>query len=99
MKDFLKKKFLIKSGYFAERIIRYLNMMNIILTILIKALALKATAKKFWHWEISRWCYIESFLDEHELSNLVKEKTCFKNMQNLTCRELRLPSPIRKNEQ
>ena len=26
--------------------------------------------------------YIESFLYEHELSNLVKEKTCFRNMQN-----------------
>ena len=26
--------------------------------------------------------YIESFLYKHELSNLVKEKTCFKNMQN-----------------
>ena len=26
--------------------------------------------------------YIESFFYEHELINLVKEKTCFKNMQN-----------------
>ena len=26
--------------------------------------------------------YIESFLYEHELSHLVKEKTCFKNTQN-----------------
>ena len=34
--------------------------------------------------------YIESFLYEHELSNLVKEKTCFKNMQNPTCTELLL---------
>ena len=29
--------------------------------------------------------YIESFLYEHELSNLVKEKTCFQNMQNPGC--------------
>ena len=34
--------------------------------------------------------YIESFLYEHELSNLVKETTCFKNMQNLSCIDLLL---------
>ena len=34
--------------------------------------------------------YIESFLYEHEFSNLVKEKTCFKNMQNPTCTDLLL---------
>ena len=34
--------------------------------------------------------YIESFLYEHELSNLVKEKTCFKNMQNPSCIDLLL---------
>ena len=34
--------------------------------------------------------YIESFLYEHELSNLVKEKTCFKNMQNPSCADLLL---------
>ena len=34
--------------------------------------------------------YIESFLYKHELSNLVKEKTCFKNMQNPSCIDLLL---------
>ena len=34
--------------------------------------------------------YIESFLYEHELSNLVKEKTWFKNMQNPSCIDLLL---------
>ena len=34
--------------------------------------------------------YMESFLYEHELSNLVKEKTCFKNMQNPSCIDLLL---------
>ena len=34
--------------------------------------------------------YIESFLNEHELSNLVKEKICFKNMQNPSCIDLLL---------
>ena len=34
--------------------------------------------------------YIESFLYEHELSNLVKGKTCFKNMQNPSCIDLLL---------
>ena len=34
--------------------------------------------------------YIESFLYEHELSNLVKEKTCFKNMRNPSCIDLLL---------
>ena len=29
--------------------------------------------------------YIESFLYEHELNNLVKEKNCFKNVQNSSC--------------
>ena len=28
---------------------------------------------------------MESFLNEHELSNLVKEKTCFNKMQNPSC--------------
>ena len=34
--------------------------------------------------------YIESFLYEYELSNLVKEKTYFKNMQNPCCIDLLL---------
>ena len=34
--------------------------------------------------------YMKSFLYEHELSNLVKEKTCFKNMQNPSCIDLLL---------
>ena len=34
--------------------------------------------------------YIESFLYEYELSNLVREKTCFKNMQNPGCVDLLL---------
>ena len=29
--------------------------------------------------------FIESFLYEHELSNIVKEKTCFKNIRNPNC--------------
>ena len=33
---------------------------------------------------------MESFLYEHDLSNLVKEKTCFKNMQNPSCIDLLL---------
>ena len=33
---------------------------------------------------------IESFLNTHELCNLVKEKTCFKNMQNPSCIDLLL---------
>ena len=32
--------------------------------------------------------YIESFLCEHELNNLVKEKSCLKNMQNPCCIDL-----------
>ena len=32
--------------------------------------------------------YIKSFLYEHELSNLIKEKTCFKNIQNPSCIDL-----------
>ena len=38
--------------------------------------------------------YMKSFLYEHELSNLVKEKTCFKNMQNPNCIDLLLISNI-----
>ena len=34
--------------------------------------------------------YTESFLYEQELSNLVKEKTCFKNIQNPSCIDLLL---------
>ena len=34
--------------------------------------------------------YIECFLYKHELRNLVKEKTCFKNMQNPSCVDLLL---------
>ena len=34
--------------------------------------------------------YTESFVYEHELSNLVKEKTCFKNMENPSCIDLLL---------
>ena len=34
--------------------------------------------------------HIESFLYEHELRNLIKEKTCFKNMQNPSCIDLLL---------
>ena len=34
--------------------------------------------------------YIESLFYEHELSNLVKEKTCFKNIQNPSCIDLLL---------
>ena len=32
--------------------------------------------------------YIESLLCEHELNNLVKEKSCLKNMQNPSCIDL-----------
>ena len=34
--------------------------------------------------------YIESFLYEHEVSNLVEEKTYFKNIQNPSCIEFLL---------
>ena len=34
--------------------------------------------------------YKESLLYKHELSNLVKEKTCFKNMQSPSCIDLSL---------
>ena len=34
--------------------------------------------------------HIESLLYKHELSNLVKEKTCLKNMQNVSCIDLLL---------
>ena len=37
---------------------------------------------------------IESFLHMHEPCNLVKEKTCFKNMQNLSCIDLLLKSNV-----
>ena len=37
--------------------------------------------------EISEVC-LDSFLYEHELKNLVKEKTCFKNVSNASCIDL-----------
>ena len=37
---------------------------------------------------------IESFLFMHEPCNLVKEKTCFKNMQNLSCIDLLLTNNV-----
>ena len=37
--------------------------------------------------EISEFC-LDSFLYEHELKNLVKEKTCFKNVSNPGCIDL-----------
>ena len=37
--------------------------------------------------EISEFC-LDSFLYQHELKNLVKEKTCFKNVWNPTCIDL-----------
>ena len=37
---------------------------------------------------------IESFLYMHELCNLVKEKTCFKNMQNPSCIDLLLTNNV-----
>ena len=43
--------------------------------------------------------YIDSFLYEHELSNLVKEKTCFKNMQNPSCIDLLLTNNSRAFQQ
>ena len=36
--------------------------------------------------------YIESFLHGHELSNLIKEETCFRNEQNPNCIDLILTS-------
>ena len=73
---------------FAERIILYLRMMNNILIILIKPLTLTETTKLLlagdFNPEVTEH-YIESFLYEFELSNLLKEKTCFKNMQNPSC--------------
>ena len=35
-------------------------------------------------------CEQENFHHEHELSNVVNEKTCFKNMQNPSCIDLLL---------
>ena len=32
--------------------------------------------------------YLETFLYQHELRSLVKEKTCFKSISNLSCRDL-----------
>ena len=37
--------------------------------------------------EISEFC-LDSFLYQHELKNLVKEKTCFKNVSNPSCIDL-----------
>ena len=37
---------------------------------------------------------IEPFLYMHELCNLVKEKTCFKAMQNLSCIDLLLTNNV-----
>ena len=37
---------------------------------------------------------IESFLYTHELCNLIKEKTCFKNMQNPSCIDLLLTNNV-----
>ena len=44
---FIELNFRKCSGYFVERIIRHLKMMNIILIILIKPLTLTATTKRF----------------------------------------------------
>ena len=43
--------------------------------------------------EISEQC-IESFLYMYELCNLVKEKTCFKNMKNPSCVDLFLTNNV-----
>ena len=43
--------------------------------------------------------YIESFLYKHELSNLVKEKTCLKNMQNPRCIDFLLTNNIYASQQ
>ena len=43
--------------------------------------------------KISEHC-IESFLYIHELCNLVKEKTCFKNIQNPSCIDLLLTNNV-----
>ena len=37
--------------------------------------------------EISEFC-LDSFLYQHELKNLVKEKACFKNVSNPSCIDL-----------
>ena len=42
---------------------------------------------------------IESFLYMHELCSLVKEKTCFKNMQNPNCIDLLLTNNVYAFEQ
>ena len=78
-----------KCKYFAERIIRHHKIMNIVLIVLIKPFTFTATTKRFCLLEISATeYYIESFLCEHELNNLVKEKSCLKNMQNPSCIDL-----------
>ena len=68
--------------------------MNIFLITLIRPLILIVGMIKFCLWgdfntEISEQ-RIESFLYMHELCNLVKEKTYFKNMQNSSCTDLLL---------
>ena len=50
---FIELNFRKCSGYFVERIIRHVKMMNIILIILIKPLTLTATTKRFYLLEIS----------------------------------------------
>ena len=50
---FIELNFRKCSGYFVERIIRHLKMMNIILIILIKPLTLTATTKRFYLLKIS----------------------------------------------
>ena len=42
---------------------------------------------------------IEFFLYTHELCNLVKEKTCFKNMQNPSCKNLLLTNNVNAFQQ
>ena len=43
--------------------------------------------------EISGFCF-DSFLYQHELKNLVKEKTCFKNVSNPSCIDLFLTNSV-----
>ena len=85
--------------YFAEHTIHRLRAMNIFSITLIRLLRLIAIMIKFCLCGILTQKYgnneiWESFLYMHEPCNLVKEETCFKNMQNPSCIDLLLTNNV-----
>ena len=90
LKVFLQNWILeIANGYFVEHTIHHLRAMNVFSITLIRLLIPIISMIKFCLWgdfntEISEQ-RTESFRYMHELCNLVKEKTCFKNVQNPSC--------------